>query len=177
MTKKQGITWTSLVIPIHYSPESDICYRGMIVLVYAWTISWAYLRKPVTVVTWKGYWGGRSQRWRVTNFHCLFLVIFKMLCLAHLLSSIMYPSKSNLKIFFKISKACQLFELHIFPNSSHSNTFKIGQIMSPSLKILKKLSIVPAVEAEDFTMACEVPHDPGVPGMFSPQGLGSCPPA
>lgn len=47
--------------------------------------------------------------------------------------------------------------------------------MSLQLKILKKLSIVPKVEAEDFTMACEVPHDPGVPGMLSPQGLGSCP--
>lgn len=37
-------TWTFLVIPIQYSPESDICYRGMIVLVYAWTVSGEYLR-------------------------------------------------------------------------------------------------------------------------------------
>ena len=47
--------------------------------------------------------------------------------------------------------------------------------MSLQLETLKKLTIVPKVEAEDFTMACEVPHDPGVPGMLSPQGLGCCP--
>ena len=97
-----------------------------------------------------------------------------MWCLAHLLSSIMYPSKSNLKIFFKISKVCQLLSFISFQNSSHSNTFKIGQIMSLQLETLKKLTIVPKVEAEDFTMACEVPHDPGVPGMLSPQDLWHC---
>ena len=36
--------WTSSAMPIELSPKSGICYRDMIVLVYAWAISKEYLR-------------------------------------------------------------------------------------------------------------------------------------
>ena len=47
--------------------------------------------------------------------------------------------------------------------------------MSLQLRTLKKLTVVPKIEAEDHTVACEVQHDPGVSGMLSPQGLACCP--
>lgn len=44
MTKKSDMSQLGCPRQCHYSPESDTCYRGMILLVCAWAVSEEYLR-------------------------------------------------------------------------------------------------------------------------------------